>query len=78
MEEARDHIEYYETDLPLNRQVEVTATRFGKKEKEVIGYASAMLGQRWRDDEAEDPETPGEFFPETRTFGMLRNLLQLT
>ncbi len=59
--EARGHMEDYETNLPLDRQVEVMATWLGKKDKEVYGFASSMLSERWKDKDAEDPELAGEF-----------------
>ncbi len=53
----------YESNLPLNRQVEVMAASMGKKDKEPVAFASAMLGETWKEDEIEDPEDPGQFYP---------------
>ncbi|TCR80781.1 hypothetical protein [Rhizobium sp. BK376] len=63
IDEARDHMDDYESNLPLNRQVEVMAASMGKKDKEPVALASAMLGETWKEDEIEDPEDPGQFYP---------------
>ena len=56
-------METWDSNLPLNRQVEVWAAFLGKKKQEPVARASAMLGERWKEDETDDPEMPGQFYP---------------
>lgn len=63
MAEAREHMESWDSNLPINRQVEVWAAQVGKESQEPVALASAMLGERWKEDGAENPEIPGQFYP---------------
>lgn len=60
MDEARALMEDYESELPLDRQIEIMATSPAQKEAETIAIAGAMLDKRRDDDQDEDEDEDAE------------------